>query len=758
MTSQELGPNDKQDNRSEFSTSLPEEIELKNFIGYANRLQAAIKVWKNKAKEAVNNARWLGEEVVRLEERCEAADGEIAFIRSALKEILDSEPIDLKHRRAKHLASVTSEQPSSNTPSSTSDPLQNVKPELTPHSGVTSSDIVADGSREDAGETSQETQGSVDKSGGLSALRQNYRESTPDDHGQEKQNEQIVAGAQVDEIVSQGMSVDHQSSIFSEPADPSKGQFNGAVKELEEEVRLVVAGAGGEVSSDNQDKGLRSKSIASSRLHNSKLKPNKRGRPKQQDVGKRKLELRADGQSKRRRITTTSEVTGDNQQLQYNEQPEEDLLGALKKSNDDGRSEVCANDLKPVDHGTSQSAQSISQGWAMKIESEAQARRENIPSPHSSPPLRGILKVRGRERNPPPPQPPSATKEHGKHEELKNRRTITIQPPPPPLVKPSPPSTTNARPPNFIGPVIPSDYKKQESVPMVPRSKLSIPVKTEANNSQNRRPASPSATPYRANNQQPPPTMTPNPNEVIMSQQPYPVISNQYQANSSPQLQTVYFQLPNQPVPVPGPPLPHQRVPLPPPNHHQGDFQSSNRHELIYTDTKGNPNNGMNNKVAPPPPGAFNNNVQQNNFNGPPPNFGGPKGGFPNHPPGTQRSGNGQSGRISDYRQRIAKIENIFKNRFVCYSFCINGRCSCQFTKPQAHPQELAGRFGPSFDNQPALPPDVVHRIWSRLPSRFKNSMVPGGAQREYKCRVCRLSFIGYFNLNKHLNESGHRS
>merc|ERR1719397_2216481 len=102
---------------------------------------------------------------------------------------------------------------------------------------------------------------------------------------------------------------------------------------------------------------------------------------------------------------------------------------------------------------------------------------------------------------------------------------------------------------------------------MVPRSKLSIPVKT-----------------------QPPPTMTPNPNEVIMSQQPYPVISNQYQANSSPQLQTVYFQLPNQPVPVPGPPLPHQRVPLPPPNHHQG-----------------NPNNGMNNKVAPPPPGAFNN-------------------------------------------------------------------------------------------------------------------------------------------------------
>jgi len=360
MTSQELGPNDKQDNRSEFSTSLPEEIELKNFIGYANRLQAAIKVWKNKAKEAVNNARWLGEEVVRLEERCEAADGEIAFIRSALKEILDSEPIDLKHRRAKHLASAMSEQPTSNTPLSTSDPQQNVKPELTPHSGVTSSDIVVERSREEAGETSQETKGSVDKSGGLSALRQNYRESTPDDHGQEKKNEQVVAGAQVDEIVSRGSSLDHQSSIFSEPADPSKGQFNGAVKELEEEVRIVIAG--GEVSSANQSKSSRSKSIASSRLPKSKAKPDKRGRPKQQDVAKRKLELRADGKSKRRRVTSTSEVTGDNQQLQYNEQPEEDLLGAIKKSNDDGRSEVCVNDLKPVDHRTLLSAQSIPQG------------------------------------------------------------------------------------------------------------------------------------------------------------------------------------------------------------------------------------------------------------------------------------------------------------------------------------------------------------------------------------------------------------
>jgi len=743
MTSQELGPNDKQDNRSEFSTSLPEEIELKNFIGYANRLQAAIKVWKNKAKEAVNNARWLGEEVVRLEERCEAADGEIAYIRSALKEILDSEPIDLKHRRAKHLASAASEQPSSNDYSSTSGPQQNVKPELTQHSGVTSSDIVAERSPKDAGETSQETKDSVDESVGLSALRQNYRESTPDDHGQGKQNEQVAAGAQVDGIVSSESSLNHQANNYSGLADPSKGHYNCVVKELEE-VRLAVAG--GEVSSGDQIGSSRTKSKASSRLHNSSVKADMRGRPKQQDVAKRKLELRPDGKSKRRRITITSEVTGDDQQLQRNEQPEEDLLGAVKKSNDHGKREMCADDLKPEDHGTLQSAQAISQGWTMKIESDVQTSRETNPSPHSSPPLRGILK----RTNPPPPRPPSAGQEHGKHEEGKNSRTNhALQPPPPPLVKPSPPSTTISRPPNFIGPVIPKDYKKQESAPMVSRSKLSIAVKTEANNnSQNRRPASPSATPYRANNQPPQQTMTPNPNEVIMPQQAYPIIpnQNQYQANSSPQLQTVYFQLPNQPVPVPGPPLPHQRVPLPPPNHHQG-----------------NPNNVMNNKVAPPPPpppGGFNNNVQQNNFNGPPPNFGGQKGGFPNHPPapGTQRSGNGQTGRISDYRQRIAKIENIFKNRFVCYPFCINGRCNCQFTKPQAHPQELAGRFGPSFDNQPALPPDVVHRIWSRLPSRFKNSMVPGGAQREYKCRVCRLSFIGYFNLNKHLNESGHRS
>jgi len=765
MTSQEPGPNDKPDDKSEFSSSLPEEIELKNFIGYANRLQAAIKVWKNKAKEAVNNARWLGEEVVRLEERCEAADGEIAYIRNALKEILDSEPSDLKHRRAKHLASATSKRPSSITYSSASDPLRNVKPELAQHPDEASSDIAAEKPKEGSGETSRATTDAVDQSGGLSALRQNYRESTPDAHGQERQNEQVAAAAQVNGVVRRGPIItappEQQKPVYFGPEIPSKEPYNSVVKGAEEEA--ANAAAGGEASSDNQKTSSRSRSRTSNRLHNSNVKSEMRGRPMQHDVAKRKLEVRTEGQSKRRRLTTTSEVAADKEQQQHDKQPEEDLLGALKKSNDDGRSDVYTENLKEEDNVTVQSAQQISQGWTMKIESDVQMKRDDNLSPQQSLPLRSILKVGGRERkNPPPPLPPSATKNQGKFGDGTNRRSsLTLQPPPPPLIKPSPPSPANARPSSFIGPVIPMDLKKQQSVPIVAKPKLTISSKTtsmgpnsasEAKNSQNAVPASPSGTPYGANIQaqhpsvvvqQPQPQMTSNPTEVIMTQQAYPIIASQYPAaNSSPQLQTVYFQLPNQPVPVPGPPLPHQGVPLPPPNHHQGNL-----------------NNGMNNEVAPPPPGSFNNNVQQNNFNGPSPaNFnGGQQGGFSNQPAGPQRPGSGQPGWIGDYSKRVAKIENIFKNRFVCYSFCINGRCSCQFANPQAHPQELAGRFGPSFDDQPALPPDVVHRIWTQLPERFKKT-IPGGAQREYKCRICRGSFIGYFNFNTHLNESGHRN
>jgi len=756
MTSQELGPNDKQDAKSEFSTSLPEEIELKNFIGYANRLQAAIKVWKNKAKEAVNNARWLGEEVVRLEERCEAADGEIAYIRGALKEILDSEPIDLKHRRAKHLASAKSKPPSSMTHSSASDPRRNVKPDLAQNSGEASSQVAAEKSNEGAGETIPATTDSVEQSGGLSALRQNYRESTPDANGQARPNEQMTAAAQVNGVVGRGSNIEtsaeQQKPVYFGPEAPSKEQYNSAVKGLEEEADNKAAE--GEVSSGDQTTSSRSRT--SSRLQNSNIKPEMRGRPMQHDVAKRKLELRTEGQSKRRRLTTTSEVATDKEQQQHDQQPEEDLLGTLKKSNDDGRSDVYAEDLKAEDQVTMKSAQESSQAWTMKIESDVTGKRDGNPSPQPSPPLRSILKVGGR-KNPPPPLPSSASTNQGNFGDVTSRRaSLTLQPPPPPLIKPSPPSPAIDKP-SFIGPIIPEELKKQKSVAIVGKPKLSIASKTtsmgansaaETNNSENAVPASPSVTPYGANNQQPQAQMTSNHTEMILTQQAYPIIASQYPAaNTSPQLQTVYFQLPNQPVPVPGPPLPHQGVPLPPPNHHQVNL-----------------NNGMNNEVAPPP-GSFNNNVQQNNFGGPPPaNFNAQQeeldfyngyGGFSNQPPAPQRPGNGLW--IGDYSKRVAKIENTFKNRFVCYPFCINGRCACQFANPQAHPQELAARFGPAFDEQPALPPDVIHRIWTQLPERFKKT-TSGGTQREYKCRICRCTFIGYFNFNTHLNESGHRN
>jgi len=756
MTSQELGASD--------ATSLPEEIELKNFIGYANRLQAAIKVWKNKAKEAVNNARWLGEEVVRLEERCEAADGEIAYIRSALKEILDSEPVDLKHRRAKQLAAAKSKRPSSITYSAPNEARQNVKPELANNSGEASAEVATERSNEGAGETSRPAEGSVDQSGGLSALRQNYRESTPDDHGQERRNEQVSTTAQVNGIVRRdsniGASSEPQRIVYG-PIDPTKQPLNCVVKAPEEQAASAVVEA--QASSGNQTTDSHSRSRTSSR-HNSNVKSELRGRPKQHEGVKRKMEVSAEGQSKRRRLTTSSEVTAgslykiltDKDEQQHDEQPEEDLLGAFKKSNDNGRSDVYAEVIKQEEKVSVQSAQPSSQGWTMKIESDVQAKRDVKLSPQSSPPLRGILKIRGRS-NPPPPLPP---KNEGKFGEAKNRRAIlTPQPPPPPLIKPSPPSATaSARPSNFIGPVIPEDLKKQ-SIAIVGQPKLSVPVKTtsmESNSAQEANSpstvaASPVAGPYGTNNQaqqspvvqqqQSQPPMTPNPTEVMLAPQAYPMITNQYPACSTPQLQTVYYQLPNQHVPVPGPPLPHQGVPLPPPNQHQGNI-----------------NNGMNSDVAPPT-GGFNNNVQPNNFSGPPPTFpGGQQGGFSNPPPGPQRPGSAPPNWINDYPQRVQKIENIFKNRFVCYSFCINGRCSCQFTNPQAHPQELAGRFGPSFDDQPALPPDVIHRIWTRLPERFKKTNAPGGAQREYKCRICRVSIIGYFNFNKHLNESGHRN
>jgi len=720
MTSQALGQNDKQAEKMEFATSLPEEIELKNFIGYANRLQAAIKVWKNKAKEAVNNARWLGEEVVRLEERCEAADGEIAYIRSALKEILDSEPVNLKHKRAKQLALATSKRPSPITYSSTREARQIVKPELAQNLAATSSQIAPEMSNEKTGETSQPTVGS-DGSGGLTALRQNYRESTPDAQG--GRNEQRVAAPQVNGIVrrdpSTRASPEQEKSVHFGPIDPR-------VKAQEEAVATVVVE--GEASSGNQT----SRSRTTSRHQNPDVKADMRGRPKQHEVVKRKLETRAEGQSKRRRLAT-SEDTAEKEEQQQHQQPEEDLLGAFKKSNDDGRSDGFARDQKQEENVTIQSAQSNAQAWTMKMESDVPVNRDEKLSSRPSPPLRGILKVRDRGKsNPPPPLPPSVTKTEGKYGgEVKMRRaSLTLQPPPPPLIKPSPPSPSKV---NFIGPIIPEDLKKQQSVAIVAQPKLSVAVKatSEASNSG---PAQHSSMVQQA---QPP--MTPNPTEVIMVPQAYPMTTNQYPpANSSPQLQTVYFQLPNQAVPVPGPPLPHQGVPLPPPNHHQG--------------------NGMNNDVATQAPGNFNNNVQPNNFNGPPPaNFtGGPQGGFSNQPPGPQRPGNGQW--INDYPQRVAKIESTFKNRFVCYSFCINGRCSCQFTNPQAHPQELAGRFGPRYDDQAPLPPDVVHSIWTRLPERFKKTVTPGNSQREFKCRMCGVGFLGYFNFNKHLNESGHRS
>lgn len=695
MTSQALSQNDKQADKMEFATSLPEEIELKNFIGYANRLQNAIKVWKNKAKEAVNNARWLGEEVVRLEERCEAADGEIAYIRSSLKEILDSEPVNLKHKRAK-IASATSKRPSPITYSSTSEARRIVKPELARNSAATSSQITPEMASPGAGQASQPIAG-PDGNGGLTALRQNYRESTPE--GQERQNEQVVVvAAQVNGIVRRDPNIraspEQEKSVHFGPIDPR-------VKVPEQEAASVAASAaaGGEASSGNQA----SRSRTTGRHHNSDVKPEMRGRPKQHEAAKRKLEVQVEGQSKRRRLATSSEVQAgslykiltDKEEQQQNQQPEEDLLGAFKKSNDDGRSDGYAQAQKQEENVTMQSAQSNARGWSMKIESDVRTNRDEKLSSKPSPPLRGILKVRDRGKsNPPPPLPASVTKtEAPKHLAMGNGKDS-----------------------GWIGglnsngqwcPWLQQDSDAQHSS-MV---------------------------------QQPQPPMTPNPTEVIMVQQAYPMTTNQYPpANSSPQLQTVYFQLPNQAVPVPGPPLPHQGVPLPPPNQHQG--------------------NGMNSDVASQQPVGFNNNVQPNNFSGPPPaNFaGGPQGGFSNQPPGPQRQGNGQPGWINDYPQRVAKIESIFKNRFVCYSFCINGRCSCQFSNPQAHPQELAGRFGPTYDDQGPLPPDVVHHIWSRLPERFKKTVAPGGVPREYKCRMCGIGFLGYFNFNKHLNESGHRS
>jgi hypothetical protein len=201
----------------------------------------------------------------------------------------------------------------------------------------------------------------------------------------------------------------------------------------------------------------------------------------------------------------------------------------------------------------------------MKIEPDVQTKRDVKLSSQPSAPLRGILKVRGRS-NPPPPLPP---KNEGKYGDSQNRPTsLPLQPPPPPSIKPSPPSTSaSARPSNFIGPVIPEELRKKP-VTIVGQPKISVPVKTslleaksaQANPSRSVN-ESPVARPYGANNQtqqspvvqqpsQPP--MTPNPTEVMIAPQAYPMITNQYPANSTPQLQTVYYQLPNQHVPVPG--------------------------------------------------------------------------------------------------------------------------------------------------------------------------------------------------------------